>query len=307
MKRTRNTAQRSPALAALILSVLALALAAAALLLVLRRTGAPAGAPAPETEGPADTADAGHGLFSWHSEVLDAEARETLLRLMREQGLTELYQYISHDTSTDLLRELSESCRENGVRLYLLVGNAEWATDKNARELRKEIRRAALLGCAGVMADIEPASTELWQKDRDAAMTIMTEGYVRAEEAAREEGIELIACLPWYYDDYGYEHELKTLVADGCDALAIMNYSRDDEIGQIGTEAEICRRSGKRLICIYELQPVGEHNLKEINTYNSLGLSALWESWEKICAAYPEQKLYAALHEYRALLELSAD
>ena len=115
----------------------------------------------------------------------------------------------------------------------------------------------------------------------------------------------MIVCLSYYYDDYGFEDELETIVEDGCGALAIMNYNREDEIGQIETEAALCKTYGKRLITIYELQEVGKFDLEESHTYREAGLSALKESRERALAYFGDQKISTALHEYRALKEMS--
>lgn len=80
-----------------------------------------------------------------------------------------------------------------------------------------------------------------------------------------------------------------------------MNYYREDEAGQIETEAELCEKYKKRLINIYELQEVGKHGLEEFSTYREAGLPAMWESWESLKRAYPEQDFSVALHEYRSL------
>ena len=245
--------------------------------------------------------DNGHGLFSWHDEVFDAEEREILLQLMTEQGLTELYQDIPSSVPTASIKELADACEALGIRLYLLVGDAKWALDKKASKLRAEIQRAALIGCSGIMVDIEPGSLDEWKNDRDSVMESMTQGFLQAKASAEKEGLEMIVCLSWYYDDYGYGSELEQIVEDGCDTLAIMNYNREDEVGQIETEAELCREYGKALINIYELQEIGKYDLEEINTYREEGLSSLWQSWEELRSVYSEQDISAALHEYRAL------
>jgi len=245
--------------------------------------------------------DSGHGLFSWHDEVFDEEEREVLFQLMTEQGLTELYQDIPATMSTARIKELADACEALGIRLYLLVGNSEWALDKKATKLRAEIQRAALIGCSGIMVDIEPGSLDEWKNDRDSVMESMTQGFLQAKAAAEKEGLEMIVCLSWYYDDYGYESELKQIVEEGCDTLAIMNYNREDEAGQIETEAKLCRKYGKALINIYELQEIGKYDLEEIHTYREEGLPALWQSWEELHSIYSDQDISAALHEYRAL------
>ena len=108
-----------------------------------------------------------------------------------------------------------------------------------------------------------------------------------------------------YYDDYGFEDELETIVDRGCDALAIMNYNRDDEIGQIETEAALCSAYGKRLINIYELQEVGKFDLEENHTYRDAGLPALEESAKSVVRRFDGQDITTALHEYRALKDMA--
>lgn len=274
----------------------ALLLAAALMFCALTACGGRAAEPAPRR---------GNGLFSWHGEAFDPEARAAMLQLMKEQGLTELYQDIAHDRPVSEVRALLDACAEAGVRVYLLVGAPEWALDASAAALLAEIQRAALMGCAGVLVDVEPGGTKEWHADRAAVMQTMTESFLRAQAAAVREGLELIVCLSWYYDDYGFDSELERIVAEGCGALAIMNYDRTDEIGQIRTEATLCRRYGRPLICIYELQEAGRYGLEDVNTYHDAGLDALRQSWEALAAAYPDVSLTAAMHEYRALRALA--
>ena len=247
----------------------------------------------------------GDGLFSWHDEVFEEEERETLFRLMREQGLTEIYQDVPFDTPVSEIKDFAEDCRENGIKPYLLVGEPEWALDRSGDALRAQIQRAALMGFDGVMADIEPGSTDEWKEDRASVMKTMTKAFLRSYDAAKENGVEMIVCLSYYYDDYGFDDELETIVEGGCDALAIMNYNREDETGQIETEAALCRAYGKRLINIYELQEVGKFDLEESHTYREAGLSALKESRERVLEYFGDQEISSALHEYRALKEMS--
>lgn len=247
----------------------------------------------------------GNGLFSWHDEVFETDEREILFRLMRDQGLTELYQDVPADTPVPLIKAFAQTCEENGIRLYLLIGEPEWALDKHGTELRAQIQRAALMGFSGVMVDVEPGSTDEWKEDRRPVMETMTKAFLRGKAAAEENGLEMIVCLSYYYDDYGFEDELETVVQRGCDALAIMNYNREDEIGQIQTEAALCKAYGKRLINIYELQEVGEFGLEETHTYREAGLSALQKSSESIQRYFADQDISTALHEYRALKDMA--
>lgn len=289
-----DTSKKRSRAVIIILLVLVVALTSFCVFLLLRsRDGA--------TEIKEDLRKYGDGLFSWHDEIFDAEEREDFFRMMKEQGLTELYQDVPFNKSASSIKELVSECGQNGVRLYLLVGEPEWALDKSAVKLRTEIQRAALMGFSGVMVDVEPGSTDEWKDDRGPVMETMTKMLLRGKAAAEENGIEMIVCLSYYYDDYGFDSELEEIVGNGCDSLAIMNYDRADEIGQIENEAALCKKYGKRLINIYELQEVGKYGLEESHTYREAGLSALKESAEKLIDHYSGMKISTSLHDYRAL------
>lgn len=252
-----------------------------------------------------EASDTRNGLFSWHDEVFSAEEQKLLLLHMRKQGLTELYQYVTHSVPVPDIKALKSACDSAGVSLYLLVGEPEWALDGDARDLISEIQRAALIGCAGIMVDMEPYSLDEWDSGSDTVMASMTAACIKAESAAERNGLELVVCISWFLDGRGYSRELEEIVSRGCGALAVMNYNRSDEPAQIETEAALCRKYGKRLINIFELQEAGKYGLQEQNTYSGEGLSALWESWERLKNIYPDQELSLALHEYGALKDIS--
>ena len=117
-------------------------------------------------------------------------------------------------------------------------------------------------------------------------------------------GVPLIICIPHFYDVIGFDEELKELIEEGSDAVAVMNYDKSDEIGQIDREMELSMKAGKRLIHIYELQRPGLHYLTERNTYYSDGLTAVWASRDTLSAHFDYEGLSFALHDYTALREL---
>ncbi len=292
-----KTSQKKTRVVVVILASLVLALTSFCTYLLISRAD-----PSSDTK---PLRKAGDGLFSWHDEVFEKEEREILFALMKEQGLTELYQDFPFNMPAGEIREFVNECERNGINLYLLIGEPEWALDSGAVELRAQIQRAALMGLAGVMVDVEPGSTDEWKKDRRPVMETMTKMLLRGKTAAEENGLSMIVCLSYYYDDYGFEEKLDVIAEKACDALAIMNYNQKDETGQIGTEASLCRKYGKRLINIYELQEVGKYGLEESHTYREEGLPALKKSAKEVAAYYSGQTITTALHDYRALKAMS--
>lgn len=252
------------------------------------------------------------GLFSWEQSAATQDAEQMIL-LMKRYGLTELYQYFSHKTPKKEIESFLTMAAQRGIRVYLLAGSADWARESKGNSLRKVIRQAARWNeelpeearFAGVMADVEPYLLEEWQTDqRDALMQIYVQSFDAAHKYAAEEDLELLACIPFFYDTSGCTEALEHLAAQGCDGLAVMNYLRINEIDQISAEAALAQTYGKRIITIYELQSPGTDGLTDRHTYYNAGLDALQESYAAIRDAYAPQRVDYALHYYPLLLEL---
>ena len=262
--------------------------------------------------GAADSAVPVVGLFSWEQSAAAQEA-EQVISLMERHGLTELYQYFSREASDEEVEDFLTLAARRGIRVYLLAGSAEWALESEGDSLCGVIRRAARwndglpegVGFAGVMADVEPYLLDEWQDDRrEALMRSYAQGLDAAHGYAAGQDLELLVCVPFFYDTSGCMETLAQMAAQGCDGLAVMNYLRVDEIGQIRAEAELAQKYGRRIITIYELQSPGTDGLTDRHSYYSAGLGALRESYAAIQEAYAPQRVDFALHYYPLLLEL---
>lgn len=260
----------------------------------------------------ADSAFSVGGLFSW-DQPKDIQEAEQMFSLMERHGLTELYQYFSLKTSDEEVEDFLALAALRGIRVYLLAGSAEWALESKGNSLRKVIRKAADwneglpedAGFAGVMADVEPYLLDEWKDARrEALMQTYVQGFAFAYSYSGKKGLELLACIPFFYDQKDCEEILERLVDEGCDGLAVMNYLRIDEIEHIRTEAELAQTYGKRIINVYELQRPGTAGLTNWHTYYNVGLDALNESIAAMQEAYSPQCIDYALHYYPLLLEI---
>ena len=157
----------------------------------------------------------------------------------------------------------------------------------------------------GLMADVEPYLLEDWDDEEGRADLLdrYAQGVETAYRYAQENGLELLLCVPSFYDSACPEL-LDRIVSDGCDGIAVMNYDRTDEYGQMADEVELAREHGKRVICIAELQAPGRHELTEINTYYGVGLRPLLASWEVLADRFDYSGLSFSYHYYAPLLEL---
>lgn len=250
----------------------------------------------------------GNGLFSWHADAMEAGRQEDLFSLMKELGLTELYQHIPHTAQREAVRKFLRAAEEEGITVYMLTGDPAWGLDSSGRAMTEEISRAAGYGgLRGVMMDVEPYLTAEWQDDPDSAMERYVQAMTAAKEAADAGGQELVACIPYFYESLGQEERLETLVNRGCHAVAVMNYDKQDEADNLENEAAFAKAYGKPLLTIYELQPPGTQDLTDRNTYYNDGLDALAESWARLERRYGDMRFSYALHEYEALKEVLGD
>ncbi|WP_373786269.1 hypothetical protein, partial [Jeotgalibaca porci] len=80
---------------------------------------------------------------------------------------------------------------------------------------------------------------------------------------------------------------------------------RGQEIPHLETEAKLCRLYRKSLETIYELQPPGKHDLKDINTYYHLGLKKVDENFQTLATHYQNQAVKISYHEFVYFQELA--
>lgn len=298
----------------------ALILVCAALLLGSPAYAAkPAEKPAP-VPGPA-------GLFSWSAETVNQTDGE-LFKLMKEEGLTVLYQNISSKNSRqEQMPVFVERAMKEGITVYYLTGDSSWGLDPEGTRLCEAVEEAAAYNrrierkflerrkkdgetwetvprLAGIVFDVEPYTRAEWDRNPGKVMDSFVSGMTRAYTLAQKYDLEMIVCIPWYYDKKGQQDGLEELIKNGCDAIAVMNYYRGAEVKNIATEVALVQKHGKGIITIYELQKADGRSLQEINTYYNSGLAALDRSFKSVIEAYPEQTISIAYHDYRALKEV---
>lgn len=271
--------------------------------------------------------DSEAGLFSWSGEEVN-KTDGAIFSLMKQEGLNALYQNFSSKNSRQTQMSIFvEMAMEQDIVVYDLTGDASWGLDPSGERLceavretasynrrirRKFLARRAADGkpwdvipqLAGIVFDVEPYTLEEWEKAPDEVMESFVFGMKEAYALAKDYHLEVIVCVPWYYEDKGQKEELEELIKNGCDRIAVMNYYRGAEIKNIATELELTKKYGKDLITIYELQKADESSVKEINTYYDLGLDGLKRNYSDVRDAYPGQPISIALHDYSALKEV---
>ena len=135
-------------------------------------------------------------------------------------------------------------------------------------------------------------------------MKLYVSGMIAAYRFAQEHDLIFIACIPRHYDDQGLTQQLETLIRDGCDEVAVMDYDCGAEAEKIETEAQLASKYDKALHCILEFQEVGKHGLTEDKTYRNKGLAAAEAAWEKVDQAFPEMRIVYDYHWSMPLMEM---
>lgn len=242
------------------------------------------------------------GLFSWHSS--EVEDYHSLLRVTEKAKVNQIYQAFSQDSDPNATLQFLTAAGNAGISVYYLTGAPEWGLDPQGTSLIEAIEEAAILkdessSLKGVVLDVEPYVSDEWEDDPSQVMEDYVKAMSAGYEAAKKENLQCIICIPWFYDHKGFTAELRYLIANCCDAVAVMNYLKSDEIGQISFEASVAQENGKEIINIYELQPPGNHDLTEENTYYNQGLEGVKNSEEKLLAKFTS--ISFAYHDFRAL------
>ncbi len=252
------------------------------------------------------------GMISWSDEVFEQNERSTLLETLEELEVSSLYQHFSKDIPLEEVKAFIDEMEQREIDVYLITGDPEWGTDPSGEQMIEQIAYAADLKqqlgnpeCfRGVLMDTEPYLTEQWDTDAQHTMEAFVSGMKKTYQYAKQQHITLIGCIPYFYDQKGFEKEVKELIAEGMDAVAVMNYFKKDELGQIKTEADYAKQANKPLLVLYEFQQPGKYDLSERNTYYHDGIDAAKESFYFLKKELGMHKMEMVFHEYNSVREM---
>lgn len=246
-------------------------------------------------------------VFSWFDQqLLEAEAT---FEQLEAWDIRTIYQFISYAPDERQVQDFLQLAEQYEKDVYFLVGEPEWALDPKATDLLAFIQSLEAYQqdegpLKGLVIDVEPQSLPEFQEDPKRVLAHYISGMTAAYQAAQAAGLTVILCLPNSYDELGYDAELELLISEAADQVAIMNYHRGREIERLAGEAALALNYHKPLINIYELQAAGQFDLTPANTYHGLNAADIFDNFEQLRQAYPQQELSLSLHEFRSLLEL---
>lgn len=251
------------------------------------------------------------GVFSWQSR--DVRGCEDFFDVLDEAGATEVYQYFTSSLDDDDVLDYLQEAAKHSVTVYALAGEPSWVTDEEHDGLRKITRRVRQWNeelpeearIRGLVLDVEPYQLDEWDDKPKRVMKQYVAAMTYAADYLKERDLACILCIPYFYDEIGRKAQLKKLFALDVSAIAVMNYYKRDEAGQMATEARLAKKNNRQLIHIYEMQAPEKHNLRDVNTYHAEGLEGVRDSWEKLSPLMPGARY--AIHEFAALKEALED
>lgn len=256
-------------------------------------------------------------IFSWEATYITEEKEDLLAKAMDALSCRTIYQHIPKATPEPLVLDYLARRRALGQYVFYLAGEPEWAVEPDARHMKEAIQTVSRwnedaqkehaeeeIGFAGIVWDIEPYLLDTWEDDPRGHLEQFAANCAGVYDLAHRQDLFIIICIPNFYDRISLEEPLESLIQSGCDAVAVMNYDKTDESGQIAVEAILTARHDKALIHITELQKPGYHQLTEKNTYYYDGFQAVEESWDRLRKEYPDSRLGFSWHYLKPVLEL---
>ena len=252
-------------------------------------------------------------MYSWTHDFIYEENEALLQQVMEKTECNILYQELSSKADAKDVAEFLQRRGENGQQVYYLCGNANWAIEKGATSMLKEVERAVEYNktageykFVGIQFDVEPYCLLDFEENAAEYMAIYVENSKLAYQAAHEAGLLVEICIPYYWDSaYEYYDELEDLIANACDRVVVMNYyKKNKEAAHISYELELCKKYNKPIINATETIPAGQHGLTENNTYYNDGIDAIETMWNSLDGFFQYDKLGYAFHYLDIIIEL---
>lgn len=251
-------------------------------------------------------------IFSWDDMYIYPDQEAQVSEVMEKLGCAAVYQEFPQDIDEEIVLDYLKRRSSRKQDVYYLTGAPQWGIEEHAKSMLEQVKRVCRLNkkaekgsqFAGIVWDVEPYLTEEWDTQPDQTMEQYVKNCKTAYREAADNGLHIIVCIPNFYDKKGYEKELADLTENACDALAVMNYNKEDEAGQIRKEVELAETYGKGIIHIAELQKPGYHELIEKNTYYYDGIDAVKASFKELKKEFNYSGMGFSWHYMQPAVEL---
>jgi hypothetical protein len=244
-------------------------------------------------------------LFSWS---IENKAEKLIDNYQKPLNINRVFQYIYPNefidgTLTTYIREMNK----HNVSVYAMDGGYYWGTtDYGYEELTNFVDQVAEFNSIhdnemvieGIVFDVEPAQDENWKDSENELMKHYVDNMIKAYEYASNKGLVVVVCITYWYDEK-HLAELRRLIKNGCDEVAVMNYYRGKEIDHIKTEVAIAKEYNKPIMSIFEFDKPDNKAIFDQNTYYYQGPDAAQIVFEEIDDYFNYDGLTPGWHQLR--------
>lgn len=250
-------------------------------------------------------------MFSWSSEEI-TNNRTTLINDLVKHEFDRVFQSFPRETPEEEIVSYTLELTKNNIDVYGLSGTPEWALDSSGNSMIEKLQRIVQINeqlpnnqkMKGLVIDVEPYLLDEFEWEDQSIQTSFISGMKSLYKVAKENELELIVVVPYFYDTKGYQNVLSTIIHEASSEIAVMNYYRNSEIEHLSFEAKEAKKANKPLTTIYEFIPPGKHDLSEKNTYYNEGIESAKKNASEIVEHYHDQTIHIAYHDYHSFKEV---
>ncbi|WP_410769443.1 hypothetical protein [Fontibacillus sp. BL9] len=222
--------------------------------------------------------------------------------------------------------ELITRAHENGIRVFALVGRANWALEGHHREALEELRQVLSFNKShpsskfdGIQYDIEPHTLLEFKTKRGSVsyQYIQVLKRIANEISASDENLEFNAAIPFWYasgenpvivETGGERKPLSYFVLDIVDTATIMAY-RDTAERQISSsmaEIDYAATIGKKVYIGAETSPPNDYTIPNEITYYHKGFDYMNQQLNAVIHFFENHTGFSgiAIHNYPTLKEM---
>ena len=195
---------------------------------------------------------------------------------------------------------------EKGIKIYRLIGDSSWAFDNtDAKREIDEIQNynnsvEELSKINGVVLDIEPHANSLWKQNKDKQdeyFTQYTNNMIDLYNYAKKYNLEVVICIPRWYERYTY---FEKLFESAADVYSVMNYGKNGYISNMKEEVNLAEKYNKKVESVLNADPNDEEN---ISYYND-GITKMLEVNKDVLNTYNYKYLRTSFHHMEYITKM---
>lgn len=222
--------------------------------------------------------------------------------------------------------ELIRRAHASGIRVFALVGRANWALETHHREALEELRQVLLFNTShpstkfdGIQYDIEPHTLPEYKSRRGSVsyQFIQVLKKIANQIALHDKNLEFNAAIPWWYatgenpvivETGGEKKPLSYFVIDIVDTVSIMAYrnTADRQIRATQAEIDYAANRGKKVYIGAETNPPNGGSIPNEITYYHGGRDYMNQQLRTVSSYFADHFGFGgiAIHDYPAYKEM---